>query len=74
VTAGDPQDQPQTGPPPASPVAPEVEVIDGPPPESERPVSSTVGTGSYVAITCTGGMLLLTFVILMILLLVRWLT
>ncbi len=57
-----------------APVVPEVEVIDGPPPADERPVSATVGTGSYVACTCTGGMLLLTFVILMILLLIRWLT
>lgn len=40
---------------------------------SEREVSTTVGTGSYVAISCTVMALLVTFVILGILFLLRWL-
>jgi hypothetical protein len=53
-------------------------VNDAPEPQeaptpSEREVSTTVGTGSYVAISCTVVALLVTFVILGILFLIRWL-
>lgn len=41
--------------------------------QSEREVSTTVGTGSYVAISCTVMAFLVTFVILGILFLLRWL-
>jgi hypothetical protein len=41
---------------------------------SEREQSTTVGTGSYVAISCTVMALLVTFAILGILFLVRWLS
>ncbi len=40
---------------------------------SEREVSTTVGTGSYVAISCTAIALLLTFAVLGLLFLIRWL-
>jgi hypothetical protein len=62
--------------------APEVEVLEADALEltetgrtpSEREVSTTVGTGSYVAISCTAMALLLTLVILLILFVIRWLS
>lgn len=59
-----------------------VEVLDGDSPElnpeirppSEREVSTTVGTGSYVAISCTAMALLLTLIILLVLFVIRWIS
>lgn len=42
------------------------------PDATERPVSTTVGTGSYIAISCSVMALLVTLVILGILFLTRW--
>ena len=42
-------------------------------PPTEREASTTVGTGSYVAISCTAMALLLTLLILGVLFLFRWL-
>ena len=39
---------------------------------SEREVSTTVGTGSYVAVSCTAMALLVTLIILVLLFLIRW--
>lgn len=62
--------------PTANESAPPPEVIDPgsePAAASERTQSTTVGTGSYVAVSCTAMALLVTFVILGILFLSRWL-
>jgi hypothetical protein len=42
-------------------------------PADERAASTTVGTGSYIALSCTVIALFITFVILGILFLLRWL-
>ena len=39
---------------------------------TEREVSTTVGTGSYVAVSCTAMSLLVTLIILGLLFLIRW--
>ena len=53
-----------------------VEILDESSPElrtpSEREVSTTVGTGSYVAVSCTAMSLLVTLIILGLLFLIRW--
>ena len=41
---------------------------------TEREVSTTVGTGSYVAVSCTAMALLLTLLILGVLFIFRWLS
>lgn len=41
---------------------------------TEREQSTTVGTGSYVAVSCTFMALALTFLILGILFLIRWIS
>lgn len=46
--------------------------VESPVVPSEREVSTTVGTGSYVAISCTAMALLITLAILGILFLMRW--
>jgi hypothetical protein len=62
------------------PIQPEVLESDSPElkaeqqPPSEREVSTTVGTGSYVAVSCTAVMLFITLIILAVMLLIRWLT
>lgn len=47
---------------------------ESPPAHDERKHSTTVGTGSYVALSCTVLALLVTFVILGVLFLLRWLS
>lgn len=56
-----------------APLVPEVIDAGSEAAPSERVQSTTVGTGSYVAISCTAMAFLVTFVILGILFLVRWL-
>lgn len=41
---------------------------------NERIESTTVGTGSYVAVSCTAMMLILTLILVGLLLLFRWLS
>ena len=56
----------------------QAEVLDEGSPElrtpNEREVSTTVGTGSYVAVSCTAMALFITLVILAMLFLIRWIT
>jgi hypothetical protein len=64
----DPQSPPDEEPAATDPPA------ESEPREDEAPaVSTTVGTGSYIAVTCTVLMLLITVLILGILFLMRWL-
>jgi len=51
-------------------------IVHAAPPSSESPVelsSATVGTGSYIALSCSVMALLVTLLILAILFLLRWL-
>jgi hypothetical protein len=52
---------------------PPVEVIDASEANAPAPPEATVGTGSYIAVSCTLGMLVLTVILIGVVFLIRWL-
>lgn len=52
---------------------PPVEVIDAREANAPAPPEVTVGTGSYIAVSCTVGMLVLTVILIGVVFLIRWL-
>lgn len=51
-----------------------LDAVPEPAAPGERAASTTVGTGSYVAISCSVMAMVLTLIILAVLFLVRWIT
>jgi hypothetical protein len=52
---------------------PPVEVIDASEANAPAPPDATVGTGSYIAVSCTAGMLVILVILIGVVFLLRWL-